>query len=127
MPIFRSISPLEDLPILVEQSCGERDSLHDKLQVLDTLALLLESHGTAVVDVDDNIVKREPKTMSAAIRMDISQNIASPDDINSNLSGNVPCLNELIDLLGSALSGLLDARITRRVEALKALLLNGLL
>jgi hypothetical protein len=39
----------------------------------------------------------------------------------------VPCSNELVDLLSSALSSLLDARITRRVEALKALLLDGLL
>jgi hypothetical protein len=51
----------------------------------------------------------------------------SPDDINRNLSGDVPCGNKLVDLLSSALSSLLDARITRRVEALEALLLDSLL
>ena len=51
----------------------------------------------------------------------------SPDDINRNLSGDVPCGNKLVDLLSSALSSLLDARITRRIEALEALLLDSLL
>jgi len=95
--------------ILVEESCGERDSLHDKLQILDALTLLFESHGATVVNVNDNIVESES------------------DDINRNLSGDVPCSNKLIDLLSGALSSLLNARITRRVEALKALLLNSLL
>lgn len=45
------------VPILVKESCGECDSLHDKLQVLDALALLLESHGTTVIDVNDNVVE----------------------------------------------------------------------
>jgi len=39
----------------------------------------------------------------------------------------VPCGNELIDLLRSTLSSLLNARVARRVEALEALLLDSLL
>ena len=52
------------IPILVEESCGERDSLHDKLQVLDALALLFESHGATVIDVNDNIVESKSRNVS---------------------------------------------------------------
>jgi len=51
------------IPILVEESCGERDSLHDKLQVLNALALLFESHGATVVDVDDDVVESESRNV----------------------------------------------------------------
>lgn len=50
-----------------------------------------------------------------------------PDDVYGDLTGNVPCCHELVDLLSSTLSSLLNARVTRRVEALETLLLNGLL
>lgn len=125
-----SLSPsrsfYRDIPILVEQSCGEGDSLHDKLQVLDALALLLECHGTTVVDVDDNIVESKPTNVSRISCADRIEK-SSPDDIHSDLSRNVPCLDKLVDLLSSALSSLLDARVTRGVEALKTLLLDGFL
>ena len=49
------------IPILIEESCGERDSLHDKLQVFDALALLLEGHGAAIIDVNDDIVESKSK------------------------------------------------------------------
>ena len=55
------------------------------------------------------------------------QHACLPDNINRNLSRDVPCGNKLVDLLSGTLSSLLNARITRRVEALKALLLNSLL
>jgi hypothetical protein len=50
-----------------------------------------------------------------------------PDNIDRNLSGDVPCGDKLVDLLSSALSSLLNAGITGRVEALETLLLNSLL
>lgn len=56
-----------NIPVLVEQSGGERDSLHDKLQVFDALALLFESHGTTVINVDDNVVKGESIVVSTAM------------------------------------------------------------
>ena len=49
------------IPILIEKGCGERDSLHDKLQVLDALALLFEGHGAAVIDVNDDIVESKSR------------------------------------------------------------------
>ena len=52
------------IPVLVEESCSKRDSLHNKLQVLDALALLFESHGAAVVDVDNDVVKSESGIVS---------------------------------------------------------------
>jgi hypothetical protein len=114
------------IPILVEKSCSERNSLHDELQVLDALALLLESHGPTVVNVDDNIVESKSVIVST-VSLATMRLYRSPDNVDRNLSGNMPCSNKLVDLLGSALSSLLNARITRRVEALEALLLNGLL
>jgi len=51
------------IPILIEKSCGERDSLHDKLQVFDALALLFESHGATVIDVDNDVVKSESRNV----------------------------------------------------------------
>jgi hypothetical protein len=115
------------IPILVEESCGERDSLHDKLQVLDALALLLESHGATVIDVNDNVVESKSRICQNVARWQELQCVSSPDDIDRNLSGDVPCSDELIDLLSSTLGSLLNARITRRVEALEALLLDSLL
>ena len=49
------------VPILVEESCGECDSLHNKLQVLDALTLLLKGHGTTVIDVNDDIVESKSR------------------------------------------------------------------
>jgi hypothetical protein len=60
---------LNNIPILVEESCSERNSLHDELQVLDALALLLESHRTTVIDVDDNIVESKPRFVSRVSRI----------------------------------------------------------
>jgi hypothetical protein len=57
-----------NIPILVEEGCSECDSLHDELQVLDALALLLESHRATVVDVDDNVVESKPKFVSRVSR-----------------------------------------------------------
>jgi hypothetical protein len=65
--------------------------------------------------------------MSDLFQRQLLQNICSPDNINRNLSGDVPSGNKLVDLLRSALSSLLDARVTRRVEALETLLLDSLL
>jgi hypothetical protein len=56
-----------------------------------------------------------------------AQNVRLPDNIDRNLSGDVPCGDKLVDLLSSALSSLLNAGITRRVEALETLLLDSLL
>ena len=97
------------IPILVEESCGERDSLHDKLQVFDALALLFEGHASTVVDVDDDVVKSEA------------------DNIHGDLTRDPPRSDQLVYALRGALGSLLDARVTRRVEALEALLLDGLL
>jgi hypothetical protein len=97
------------LPVLVEESRGKRDSLHDKLQVFDALALLLEGHAPAVVNVDDNVVKSEA------------------DNIHGDLARDSPCSDQLVNTLRSALGSLLDARVTGRVEALKTLLLDSLL
>lgn len=89
-----------DIPILIEKSGSKSNSLHDDLQVLDTLAILLESHGTAVVDVNDHIVQRQTHY------------------VNGDLARNLPSLAESVDLLGGALGSLLDARVARRVEGL---------
>jgi hypothetical protein len=59
---------MNNIPILVEESCGERDSLHDELQVLDALALLLESHRATVIDVDNNVIESKPKFVSRVSR-----------------------------------------------------------
>jgi len=106
--LFSNRLDLFFLPILVEEGRGEGDSLHDKLQVFDPLALFLKRHGSTVVDVDDNIVQ------------------SKTDDVHGNLARNSPGSHQLVYALRSALGGLLDARVTRRVEALETLLLNGL-
>jgi hypothetical protein len=46
-----------NIPVLVEEGCCKRDPLHDKLQVLDALALFFERHRTTVINVDDDVVK----------------------------------------------------------------------
>jgi hypothetical protein len=43
--------------------------LHDELQVLDALALLLESHRATVIDVDDNVVESKPRFVSRVSRV----------------------------------------------------------
>jgi hypothetical protein len=43
--------------------------LHDELQVLDALALLLESHRATVIDVDDNVVESKPRSVSRVSRV----------------------------------------------------------
>jgi len=45
-----------------------------------------------------------------------------PDDVHSDLPGNLPSGNKCVNLLGGISSGLLDSRITRRIEALEAFL-----
>jgi hypothetical protein len=65
--------------------------------------------------------------VSALFQRQLLHNICSPDNINRNLSWDVPSSNKLVDLLRSALSSLLDARVTRRVKALETLLLDSLL
>jgi hypothetical protein len=60
--------------IIVEQGGSKCDSLQNKLEVLDALTILFERHGTAVVDVDDDVVESEP------------------DNIIRDLFLNAPCL-----------------------------------
>lgn len=109
MLLLLSITLVSDcLPVFVEECRGERDSLHDKLQVFDALALLLKGHAAAVVNVDDNVVESEA------------------DNIHRDLTRDPPRGDQLVYALRGALGSLLDARVAGRVEALKVLLLDGL-
>lgn len=108
-PLLSTFILISNLPILVEEGRGERDSLHDKLQVFDALALLLESHRSTVVNVDNNIVKSEA------------------NNIHGDLARDPPRSDQLVDALRGALGSLLDARVARRIETLEALLLDSLL
>jgi hypothetical protein len=87
-------------------------SLQNKPKILDTLAILLERHRSTVVNVDDHIVESQP------------------DNIIGDLSLNVPCLTQPIDLLRSALCNLRDSLSTAglgSVERLQAFLLDSAL
>ena len=97
------------LPVLVEESRGERDSLHDKLQVFDALTILLKRHTSRVVNVDDNVVESEAH------------------NIHGDLTRDSPRSDQLVYALRGTLGSLLDARVAGRVEALKTLLLDSLL
>lgn len=72
--------------ILVKQGCGKGHSLHDKLEILDSLAILLKGHRATVINVDDNVVQRKA------------------DDIHGDFARDAPGLAELVYLLGCALS-----------------------
>jgi hypothetical protein len=98
-----------NLPVLVEESRGERDSLHDKLQVFDAFTILLKRHTSRVVNVDDNVVESEAH------------------NIHGDLTRDSPRSDQLVYALRGTLGSLLNARVAGRVEALKALLLDGLL
>jgi len=66
--------------ICVEECGSKRDPLQDKAQVFDTATLFFELHGTAVVNVQNNVVQGEL------------------DDIIRNLFLDAPALNDLVDL-----------------------------
>lgn len=98
--------------VIIEQCRGEASSLQNKLQIFDTLAVLLEGHRTRVIDVDYDIVERKS------------------DNIICNLFLNAPCLAEAVNALcraGSNLWQLLRSRRSWAIESVQVLLLNGLL
>lgn len=97
--------------VIIEQSGGEGDSLHDQCQVLDALSVLLEGHGSGIIDVDDHIVQSQS------------------NDVDGNLSLYTPGLAQTVDLLGSALCYLRQPLRTLgawTVECLQSLVLDGL-
>ena len=91
---------MDCLPVLIEKGRSERDSLHDKLQIFDALALLFECHASTVVNVDDHVVESEA------------------NNIHGDLTRDSPRSDQLVYTLRGALGSLLDARVTGRVKAL---------
>jgi hypothetical protein len=47
-----------------------------------------------------------------------------PDDVHGDFPGNVPSCNKCVNLLGSICSSLSNSRITGRIKALEAFLLD---
>jgi len=95
--------------VSIEEGSGERDTLQNKAQVLDTRAFLFELHRSTVVDVEHDIVKSELH------------------DIVGNLLLDAPALDDLVDLSGRLLCNLVEDRCAWRVECLESLLLDTIL
>ena len=90
----------------VEQRCGECDPVKDELEIVNSLAILLERHGTTVIDVEDDVEESQF------------------DDILTNLRTYAPLCAELFNLSSCSLCNLIDLRTSRWIEALQILLLN---
>lgn len=95
--------------IIIEEGSGGCDTLEDKLEILDTLAVLLELHGATVVNVENNIVQGQL------------------DNVVADLLVDAPLLAQSVDLARGSVGNLIDYGRAGRVEGLEALLLDGLL
>jgi hypothetical protein len=70
--------------ILVKQGGGEGNTLKDHPKILDSRTLFLESHGTAVVNIEDDVVESKlhnivgnPKTLDQQRILDRGENAYS--------------------------------------------------
>jgi hypothetical protein len=91
----------------IEKGRGKGNAFQDEPKVLDTASFLLKLHGTAVVNVQHDIIQGQL------------------DNVVGDLLGNAPALDDLVDQRRGALGDLIYLRRIRGVEGLELLLLDA--
>lgn len=93
--------------VIVKKSGGISNSFQDNSEILDTLAFLLELHGSTIINIKPNIEEAEA------------------NNIVCNFLRNAPFRAQLTDLGRCAVCNLIQDWAAGWVKALKILLLNG--